>query len=252
MRISHAIPRSVPPRVASVDTARHQPWRDFNSSSTRHNCAAQSRRIRSPIRCSVQRCDARGDAPGQFGLERWRAQWAHHSVRPAEQHLGFHHWPEHQVIRASTDQSSTSESQKAAAGSMSAAASVQRAMVRNPRANIVVSGEEEVYAFRSVRSNVAVRAVRGGLWRSSYTGIFQTTPTRIEARSQTQVSQAVPKSTALPDLSRIVTNVTAKGRHRGRNTGVPCPVICDFASPLLSFSQVFRRRLRLRILLQTY
>ena len=39
---------------------------------------------------------------------------------------------------------------------------------------------------------------------------------------------------ALPDLSRIMTHFAAKGRVGGGATpGFSCPVICDFASPLL-------------------
>lgn len=56
------------------------------------------------------------------------------------------------------------------------------------------------------------------------------------------------ESTALPDLSRIATQVTAKAlvRAGAQHRGFPCPVICDFVSPLLCFLQVSRRRLRLR------
>jgi hypothetical protein len=57
------------------------------------------------------------------------------------------------------------------------------------------------------------------------------------------------ESTALPDLSRIVTHFAAKGRVGGGATpGFSCPVICDFASPLLSSSWLSRLGLRLRIL----
>src|SRR6185295_18997423 len=60
------------------------------------------------------------------------------------------------------------------------------------------------------------------------------------------------ESTALPDLSRIVTQFAANGRAGGGATpGFSCPVICDFASALLSFSRLSRLRLRLRIPLPT-
>ena len=40
---------------------------------------------------------------------------------------------------------------------------------------------------------------------------------------------------------------------RGRNTGVfPCPVICDFAFPLSSFSQVSQHRLHIRMHFRTF
>jgi hypothetical protein len=57
------------------------------------------------------------------------------------------------------------------------------------------------------------------------------------------------ESTALPDLSRIVTHFAAKGRVGGGATpGFSCPVICDFVSPLLFSSRLSRLRLLLRIL----
>ena len=60
------------------------------------------------------------------------------------------------------------------------------------------------------------------------------------------------ESIALPNLSRIVTHFAAKGRVGGGATpGFSCPVICDFASRLLSFSQLSRLHLRLRIFLPT-
>jgi hypothetical protein len=57
------------------------------------------------------------------------------------------------------------------------------------------------------------------------------------------------ESTALPDLSRIVTHFPAKRRAGGGATpGFSCPVICDFVSPPLFSSRLSRLRLLLRIL----
>jgi len=59
------------------------------------------------------------------------------------------------------------------------------------------------------------------------------------------------ESAALPDLSRIVTEVAAKVRAGlGATPEFPCRVICDCSSPPSSFSQV-SQPLRPRILLLT-
>ena len=80
-------------------------------------------------------------------------------------------------------------------------------------------------------------------------------PRRLPARTVAGLSRSRFRASMNPPHCRICAVLRPRSRPKvvpgAQYRGFSCPVIYDFASPLLSFSQVFRHRLHHRILLQT-